>query len=186
MLSPANVSIQFGAKPLFEQVSVKFADGNRYGLIGANGSGKSTFMKILGGEPEQSSGAVMLQTGLRLGKLNQSQFGYEDERVLDVVMQGHVEMWHAMKERDLIYADAHASDSDYMRAAELEAKFAEYGGCQAEAPAARPPAGIPPDAGTDRPLHNGPMREVAPGWKLRVRVAHALFSAPDVLLLDEP
>src|SRR4026208_1577336 len=133
MLSTANVSIQFGAKPLFEQVSVKFADGNRYGLIGANGSGKSTFMKILGGELDQSSGEVMLQTGLRLGKLNQSQFGYEDERVLDVVMQGHVEMWHAMKERDLIYADAHASDSDYMRAAELEAKFAEYGGENARA-----------------------------------------------------
>ncbi|HKU15502.1 MAG TPA: ABC-F family ATPase [Steroidobacteraceae bacterium] len=182
MLSTANVSIQFGAKPLFEQVSVKFADGNRYGLIGANGSGKSTFMKILGGELEQSSGEVMLQTGLRLGKLNQNQFAYEDERVLDVVMQGHVEMWHAMKERDLIYADAHASDSDYMRAAELEAKFAEYGGYNAEARA----ASILTDAGIDASYHNGPMREVAPGWKLRVLLAQALFSRPDVLLLDEP
>jgi ATPase subunit of ABC transporter with duplicated ATPase domains len=182
MLSTANVSIQFGAKPLFEQVSVKFADGNRYGLIGANGSGKSTFMKILGGELEQSSGEVMLQTGLRLGKLNQNQFAYEDERVLDVVMQGHVEMWHAMKERDLIYADAHASDADYMRAAELEAKFAEYGGYNAEARA----ASILTDAGIDASYHNGPMREVAPGWKLRVLLAQALFSSPDVLLLDEP
>lgn len=182
MLSTANVSIQFGAKPLFEQVSVKFADGNRYGLIGANGSGKSTFMKILGGELEQSSGEVMLQTGLRLGKLNQNQFAYEDERVLDVVMQGHVEMWHAQKERDLIYADAHASDADYMRAAELEAKFAEYGGYNAEARA----ASILSDAGIDPALHNGPMREVAPGWKLRVLLAQALFSRPDVLLLDEP
>jgi ATPase subunit of ABC transporter with duplicated ATPase domains len=182
MLSTANVSIQFGAKPLFEQVSVKFADGNRYGLIGANGSGKSTFMKILGGELEQSSGEVMLQTGLRLGKLNQNQFGYEDERVLDVVMQGHVEMWHAMKERDLIYADAHASDADYMHAAELEAKFAEYGGYNAEARA----ASILSDAGIDPSFHNGPMREVAPGWKLRVLLAQALFSKPDVLLLDEP
>src|ERR1044071_4128786 len=182
MLSTANVSIQFGAKPLFEQVSVKFADGNRYGLIGANGSGKSTFMKILGGELEQSSGEVMLQTGLRLGKLKQDQFAYEDERVLDVVMQGHTEMWHAMKERDLIYADAHASDSDYMRAAELEAKFAEYGGYNAEEPA----ASILSDAGIDASYHNGPMREVAPGWKLRVLLAQALFSRPDVLLLDEP
>jgi ATPase subunit of ABC transporter with duplicated ATPase domains len=182
MLSTANVSIQFGAKPLFEQVSVKFADGNRYGLIGANGSGKSTFMKILGGDLEQSSGEVMLQTGLRLGKLKQDQFAYEDERVLDVVMQGHVEMWHAMKERDLIYADAHASDADYMRAAELEAKFAEYGGYNAEARA----ASILSDAGIDPALHNGPMREVAPGWKLRVLLAQALFSRPDVLLLDEP
>jgi ATPase subunit of ABC transporter with duplicated ATPase domains len=182
MLSTANVSIQFGAKPLFEQVSVKFADGNRYGLIGANGSGKSTFMKILGRELEQSSGEVMLQTGLRLGKLNQNQFAYEDERVLDVVMQGHTEMWHAMKERDLIYADAHASDADYMRAAELEAKFAEYGGYNAEARA----ASILTDAGIDASYHNGPMREVAPGWKLRVLLAQALFSRPDVLLLDEP
>ena len=182
MLSTANVSIQFGAKPLFEQVSVKFADGNRYGLIGANGCGKSTFMKILGGELDQSSGEVMLQTGLRLGKLNQNQFAYEDERVLDVVMQGHVEMWHAMKERDLIYADAHASDADYMRAAELEAKFAEYGGYNAEARA----ASILTDAGIDPSYHNGPMREVAPGWKLRVLLAQALFSKPDVLLLDEP
>jgi len=182
MLSTANVSIQFGAKPLFEQVSVKFADGNRYGLIGANGSGKSTFMKILGGELEQSSGEVMLQTGLRLGRLRQDQFAYEDERVLDVVMQGHVEMWHAMKERDLIYADAHASDADYMRAAELETKFAEYGGYNAEARA----ASILADAGIDPSFHNGPMREVAPGWKLRVLLAQALFSKPDVLLLDEP
>ena len=122
MLSTANLSIQFGAKPLFEQVTVKFADGNRYGLIGANGCGKSTLMKILGGELEQSAGEVMLQTGLRLGKLNQNQFAYEDERVLDVVMQGHVEMWQAMKERDRIYANAEATDDDYMRAAELEAQ----------------------------------------------------------------
>ena len=182
MLSTSNVSIQFGAKPLFEQVTVKFSDGNRYGLIGANGSGKSTLMKILGGELEQSAGNVMLQAGMRLGKLNQNQFGYEDERVLDVVMQGHVEMWHAMKERDLIYADAHASDDDYMKAAELEGKFAEYGGYDAEARA----ASILTDAGIHESLHNGPMREVAPGLKLRVLLAQALFSKPDVLLLDEP
>ncbi len=106
MLSTANLTIQFGAKPLFEQVSVKFSDGNRYGLIGANGCGKSTLMKILGGELEPSSGEVMLQAGMRMGKLNQNQFGYEDQRVLDVVMQGHQEMWQAMTERDRIYADA--------------------------------------------------------------------------------
>src|SRR5215469_8687598 len=104
MLSTSNVAIQFGAKPLFEQVTVKFSDGNRYGLIGANGCGKSTLMKILGGELEQSVGEVALQAGLRLGKLNQNQFGYEDERVLDVVLQGHREMWRAMSERDGIYA----------------------------------------------------------------------------------
>jgi ATPase subunit of ABC transporter with duplicated ATPase domains len=182
MLATSNISIQFGAKPLFENVTVKFVDGNRYGLIGANGSGKSTLMKILARDLDQSGGEVMLQSGLRLGKLNQNQFAYEDERVLDVVMQGHMEMWHAMKERDLIYADAHATDADYMRAAELEEKFAEYGGYDAEARA----ASLLSAAGIDPALHNGPMREVAPGWKLRVLLAQALFSKPDVLLLDEP
>jgi ATPase subunit of ABC transporter with duplicated ATPase domains len=182
MLSTSNVAIQFGAKPLFEQVTVKFSDGNRYGLIGANGCGKSTLMKVLGGELEQSVGDVMLQAGMRLGKLNQNQFGYEDERVLDVVMQGHVEMWKAMTERDRIYANAEASDDDFMRAAELEGKFAEYDGYNAEARA----ASILLDAGIPESLHNGPMREVAPGLKLRVLLAQALFSRPDVLLLDEP
>jgi ATPase subunit of ABC transporter with duplicated ATPase domains len=182
MLSTSNVTVQFGAKPLFEQVTVKFSDGNRYGLIGANGSGKSTLMKVLGGELEQSSGDVMLQTGLRLGKLNQNQFGYEDQRVLDVVMQGHVEMWQAMQERDRIYADPEATDDDYMRAAELEGKFAEYGGYDAEARA----AAILVGAGLPESLHNALMREVAPGLKLRVLLAQALFSKPDVLLLDEP
>jgi ATPase subunit of ABC transporter with duplicated ATPase domains len=182
MLTTSNVAIQFGAKPLFEGVTVKFSDGNRYGLIGANGCGKSTLLKILGGELEQSSGEVSLQTGMRLGKLNQNQFGYEDERVLDVVMQGHREMWQAMSERDRIYANPEASDADYMRAAELETRFAEYGGYTAEARA----AAILVDAGIAEPLHNGPMREVAPGLKLRVLLAQALFSKPDVLLLDEP
>src|SRR5215475_4480055 len=182
MLTTTNVAIQFGAKPLFEQVTVKFSDGNRYGLIGANGCGKSTLMKVLGGELEQSSGDVMLQAGLRLGKLNQNQFGYEDERVLDVVMQGHREMWEAMAERDRIYANPEATDADYMKAADLETRFAEYGGYTAEARA----AAILLDAGVAEHLHNGPMREVAPGLKLRVLLAQALFSKPDVLLLDEP
>ncbi len=182
MLSTSNVAIQFGAKPLFERVTVKFTDGNRYGLIGANGCGKSTLMKILGGELEQSVGDVMLQSGMRLGKLNQNQFAYEDERVLDVVMQGHVEMWRAMQERDRIYADEQSTDADYMRAAELEGTFAEYGGYDAEARA----VSILTDAGLPPSLHNGPMREVPPGLKLRVLLAQALFSRPDVLLLDEP
>jgi len=182
MLATSNVMIQFGAKPLFENVTVKFADGNRYGLIGANGCGKSTFMKILGREIDPSAGEVMLQNGLRLGRLRQDQFAYEDQRVLDVVMQGHVEMWQAMTQRDAIYADPNASDEDYMRAAELESKFAEYGGYDAEARA----GALLKDAGIDPSYHNGPMREVAPGWKLRVLLAQALFSQPDVLLLDEP
>ena len=182
MLATSNVSIQFGAKPLFEQVTVKFADGNSYGLIGANGSGKSTLMRVLGKELEPSGGDVMLQTGMRLGKLNQNQFAYEDERVLDVVMQGHAELWQAIRQRDLIYANANATDDDYMKAAELEGTIAEYGGYDAEARA----SSILTDAGIPEERHNGPMREVPPGLKLRVLLAQALFSQPDVLLLDEP
>jgi len=182
MLSTANITVQFGAKPLFEGVTVKFTDGNRYGLIGANGCGKSTLMKVLAGDLEQSGGEVMLNPGLRMGKLNQNQFAYEDERVLDVVMQGHVEMWRAMKARDAIYDNPDSTDDDYMRAAELESHFAEYGGYDAEARA----GAILVDAGIARELHDRPMREVAPGLKLRVLLAQALFSRPDVLLLDEP
>ena len=182
MLSTVNLAIQFGAQPLFEAVSVKFTDGNRYGLIGANGCGKSTLMKILGGDLEPSAGEVILQPGLRLGKLSQNQFGYEDQRVIDVVMQGHAEMWAAMTERDRIYADPAATDDDYMRAAELEVRFAEYGGYDAEARA----ASLLVEAGIEPVLHTGLMREVPPGLKLRVLLVQALFSKPDVLLLDEP
>jgi len=182
MLATSNLSIQFGAKPLFENVTVKFSDGNRYGLIGANGSGKSTLMKVLGGDIDQSTGEVMLQQGLRLGKLKQDQFAYEDERVLDVVIQGHEEMWDAMRRRDAIYANPDATDEDYMKAADLETRFAEYGGYDAEARA----GGLLIAAGIPEEYHQGPMREVAPGLKVRVLLAQALFSRPDVLLLDEP
>jgi len=182
MLSAVNIMMQFGAKPLFENVNVKFADGNRYGLIGANGSGKSTFMRILGGDLEPSGGQVVLEPNVRLGKLRQDQFAHEDERVLDVVLMGHVEMWAAMRERDAIYENPEASEDDYMHAAELEAKFAEYGGYTAEARAGELLLGL----GIPVEQHAGPMREIAPGWKLRVLLAQALFSDPDVLLLDEP
>ena len=182
VLTASSITLQFAAKPLFENVNVKFGDGNRYGLIGANGCGKSTLMKILGGDLEPSVGEVVLQPGLRLGKLSQNQFGYEDQRVIDVVMQGHAEMWAAMTERDRIYADPDATDDDYMRAAELEVRFAEYGGYDAEARA----ASLLVEAGIDAALHAGLMREVPPGLKLRVLLVQALFSKPDVLLLDEP
>ncbi len=182
MLSTANITIQFGAKPLFENVSVKFSDGNRYGLIGANGCGKSTFMKILGGDLEPSGGNVMKDQHVRLGKLRQDQFAFEEIRVLDVVMMGHEEMWSAMTERDAIYANPEASEDDYMKAADLEAKFAEYDGYTAEARAGELLLGV----GIPIEQHNDPMREIAPGWKLRVLLAQALFSDPDVLLLDEP
>jgi ATPase subunit of ABC transporter with duplicated ATPase domains len=182
MLVASNVTIQFGAKPLFENVSVKFGEGNRYGLIGANGSGKTTFMKILAGVLECSAGNVSLDPGERMAYLKQDQFAYENMRVLDVVMMGHAEMWACMSERDAIYANPDASEDDYMRAAELESHFAEYDGYTAESRAGELllGAGIPTDK------HNGPMSEVAPGWKLRVLLVQALFANPDILLLDEP
>ncbi|MDV2115196.1 ABC-F family ATPase [Alcaligenes faecalis] len=182
MISTANLTIQFGAKPLFENVSVKLGGGNRYGLIGANGSGKSTFMKIIGGDLEPSGGNVSLDPGVRLGKLRQDQFAYEDKRVLDVVLMGHTEMWGTMQERDAIYDNPEATEEDYMKAAELEARFAEYDGYTAESRAGELLMGL------EIPVeqHQLPMSEIAPGWKLRVLLAQALFSNPDVLLLDEP
>ena len=182
MLSAANITIQFGAKPLFENVNAKFDNGNRYGLIGANGCGKSTLMKILGGDLEPSNGVVVRDPHIRLGKLRQDQFAFEDVRVLDVVMMGHEEMWAAQSERDAIYANPEATEDDYMKAAELEGKFAEYDGYTAEARAGELLLGV----GIPLEQHQGPMREIAPGWKLRVLLAQALFSDPDVLLLDEP
>src|SRR5690606_12352916 len=133
VISTNNLTIQFGTKPLFENVSVKFGDGNRYGLNGANGWGKSTLMKIIGGDLEPTSGNVALEPSVRLGKLRLDQFAFEDERVLDVVMMGHAEMWKDMSDRDATYANPEATEDDYMRAAELEGKFAEYDGYTAEA-----------------------------------------------------
>ena len=176
------MSVQFGEKPLFENVSVKFGDGNRYGLIGANGAGKSTFMKVIGGELEPTSGEVILQKDLRLGKLRQDQFAYEQEKVMDVVLQGHQEMWQVMNERDAIYMDPQASEEDYMRAADLEVQFAEYGGYTAQARAAELLTG----AGVPETLHLSLMQEIPSDLKIRVLLAQALFANPDVLLLDEP
>ncbi len=182
MLVASNITMQFGAKPLFENVSVKFGEGNRYGLIGANGSGKTTFMKILAGVLDPSAGNVSLDAHERMAFLRQDQFAYEDVRVLDVVMMGHEQMWACMQERDAIYANPEASEDDYMRAAELESHFAEYDGYTAEARAGELLLGV----GIPTERHNGPMREVAPGWKLRVLLVQALFANPDILLLDEP
>ena len=152
MIVTSGISMQFGAKPLFENVSVKFGDGNRYGLIGANGCGKSTFMKILGGDLEPSAGSVAIDSSERVGKLRQDQFAYEDERVLDVVLMGHAEMWAAMRERDAIYANPDASEEDFLHAADLEAKYAEYGGYTAEARAGELLLGL----GVPTEQHDGP------------------------------
>ncbi len=174
--------MQFGAKPLFENVSVKFNNANRYGLIGANGCGKSTFMKILGGDLVPSAGQVMLEPNMRLGKLKQDQFAYEEFTVLDTVIMGHTELWAVKAERDRIYSLPEMSEEDGMKVAELEVAFAEMDGYTAESRAGELLLGL------EIPIeqHTGLMSAVAPGWKLRVLLAQALFSNPDVLLLDEP
>lgn len=182
MLTTANITIQFGAKPLFENVSVKFGDGNRYGLIGANGCGKSTFMKILGGDLEPTAGNVSKDPHERIGKLKQDQFAYEEYSVIDTVLMGHEELWAVKSEKDAIYANPEMTEEDGIRAGDLEAEFAEMDGYTAEARAGELLLGV----GIPTEQHYGPMSEVAPGWKLRVLLAQALFSEPDIMLLDEP
>ncbi len=182
MLSTANLTIQFGAKPLFENISVRFADGNRYGLIGANGSGKSTLMKILGNDLEATAGNVIRDPHERIGKLRQDQFAFEDFSVIDTVIMGHDQLWTVKQERDRIYSMTEMSEEDGMRVAELETEFAELDGYTAESRAGELLLGV----GIPLEQHLGLMSAVAPGWKLRVLLAQALFADPDILLLDEP
>jgi ATPase subunit of ABC transporter with duplicated ATPase domains len=182
LISAANLSIQFGAKPLFENVSVTFGNGNRYGLIGANGSGKSTLMKILAGQLEPSVGNVSVDPNARVGQLSQDQFAYEEYRVLDTVIMGYKRLWEVMQERNRLYSLPEMSDEEGMLVADLEVEFAELDGYSAESRAGELLEGI----GIPVEQHHGPMSAVAPGWKLRVLLAQALFSDPDVLLLDEP
>nr|WP_264084535.1 ABC-F family ATPase [Dickeya dadantii] len=177
-----NITMQFGSKPLFENISVKFGGGNRYGLIGANGCGKSTFMKILGGDLAPSAGNVAIDTNERVGKLRQDQFAFEQYSVLDTVIMGHAELWEVKEERDRIYALSEMSEEDGYRVADLEVKYGEMDGYSAESRAGELLLGV----GIPMEQHYGLMSEVAPGWKLRVLLAQALFSNPDILLLDEP
>jgi len=175
--------MQFGSKPLFENISVKFGTGNRYGLIGANGAGKSTFMKILGGDLTPTAGNVSTtDPNERIGKLRQDQFAFEEYTVLDTVIMGHIELWNVKQERDRIYALPEMSEEDGYRVADLEVAYGEMDGYSAEARAGELLLGV----GIPVEQHYGPMSEVAPGWKLRVLLAQALFSNPDILLLDEP
>jgi ATPase subunit of ABC transporter with duplicated ATPase domains len=182
MLAANNITQQFGAKPLFENISQKFGGGNRYGLIGANGCGKSTFMKILGGDLEQTSGNVNLDPNERIGKLRQDQFGFEEYSVVDTVVMGHTELWAIKEERDRIYALPELSEAEGMRVGDLESEYAEMDGYSAESRAGELLMGV----GIPVEQHYGLMSEVAPGFKLRVLLAQALFSNPDILLLDEP
>ena len=183
MLSTANITMQFGDKPLFENISVKFGEGNRYGLIGANGCGKSTFMKILGGELEPSAGTVMTtDPNERMAKLGQDQFAFEQFTVIDTVIMGHKELWAVKEERDRIYAMPEMSDEDGMRVGDLETEFMEMDGYSAEARAGELLLGL----GIPEEDHFGLMSQLAPGLKLRVLLAQVLFAEPDIMLLDEP
>ncbi|MEC7632908.1 MAG: ABC-F family ATPase [Pseudomonadota bacterium] len=182
MITTANITMQFGSKPLFENISAKFGNGNRYGLIGANGCGKSTFMKILSGKLTPSSGNVSMAPGTKLGILSQDQFAFEEFSVVDTVIMGDRELWEVKQERDAIYSKAEMSEEDGMRVAYLETQFAEMDGYTAEARA----GDILNSAGIDESYHFGLMKEVAPGKKVRVLLAQALFAEPDILLLDEP
>ncbi|MEZ9404880.1 ABC-F family ATPase [Vibrio sp. 10N.286.48.F5] len=182
MISTANITQQFGAKPLFENISVKFGEGNRYGLIGANGCGKSTFMKILSGELEPSAGNVSYDPNERVAKLNQDQFAYEEFTVIDTVIMGHKELWAIKKERDRIYSLPEMSEEDGMKVADLEVQFAEMDGYMAEAKAGELLLAV----GIEESMHFGLMSEVAPGWKLRVLLSQVLFADPHIMLLDEP
>jgi ATPase subunit of ABC transporter with duplicated ATPase domains len=182
LITTANITMQFGAKPLFENISAKFGNGNRYGLIGANGCGKSTFMKILSGELTPSSGNVSVMPGERIGTLNQNQFAFEEFSVVDAVIMGDAALWVVKKERDRIYSLPEMSEEDGMRVADLESEFAEMDGYTAESRAIE----LLLEAGISESYHFGLMSAVAPGVKLRVLIAQALFSKPEILLLDEP
>ena len=182
MLNTIGVTVRFGKRVLFEDVNIKFAKGNCYGIIGANGAGKSTFLKVLSGELEPSKGEVVLDKGERLSILKQDHFAYEDFRVLDTVIMGNHELYDIMKEKDALYSKPDFSEEDGMKAAKLEERFAELDGWNAESDAAMLLNGL----GIDTSLHEKLMKEIEAKDKVKVLLAQALFGNPDVLLLDEP
>ncbi|MBO1514532.1 MULTISPECIES: ABC-F family ATP-binding cassette domain-containing protein [Metabacillus] len=182
MIQVTNISLRFGDRKLFEDVNIKFTPGNCYGLIGANGAGKSTFLKILSGEIEAQSGDVSMAPGERLAVLKQNHFEYEEHEVLKTVIMGHKRLYEVMQEKDAIYMKADFTDEDGMKAAELEGEFAELNGWEAESEAAILLKGL----GISEDLHTKKMAELTGGEKVKVLLAQALFGEPDVLLLDEP
>ncbi len=182
MISANNVTLRFGKKALFEDVNIKFTEGNCYGLIGANGAGKSTFLKILSGEIETTKGDVVMNAGERLSILQQDHFKYNDYTVLDTVIMGNKHLYDVMKEKEAIYAKPDFSDEDGARVADLEAEFAEMNGWEAESDAATLLNGL----GVDTDYHYKQVSELEDTLKVKVLLAQALFGNPDVLLLDEP
>lgn len=182
MISVDGISLQFGKRRLFENVTISFKPGNCYGLIGANGSGKSTFLKILSGEIEPTSGNVTVSDGDRVSILKQDQFAYDEHAVLMTVIMGHKKLYQIMAEKEAIYAKPDFSDADGLRASELESQFAEMNGWDAEAEASR----FLSDLGVKENLHQLKMKQLESSQKVRVLLAQALFGNPDILLLDEP
>lgn len=182
MLTVSNLGLMFSGRKLFEDVNIKFLPGNCYGVIGANGAGKSTFLKILSGEIDSTSGSVHLEPGRRMAILKQDQFAYDEEVVLNVVIQGHERLFQIMQETNELYMKPDFNDDDGMRVAELQAEFAEMDGWNAETDAAQLLTGL----GITVDLHDKKMSELTAGQKVKVLLAQALFGNPDVLLLDEP
>jgi ATPase subunit of ABC transporter with duplicated ATPase domains len=182
MITVSNLAIQFGKKPLFQDVNLKFTPGNCYGIIGANGAGKSTLMRILSGQLAPTAGSVSQGPGERMSVLEQDHFKFDDCTVLDTVLQGHTVLWNIMKEKDALYAKEDFSEADGIRASELEEKFAELEGWNAESDAAALLSGL----GIKEERHGMLMRDVSANEKVRVLLAKALFGNPDNLLLDEP
>ncbi len=182
MISVNNVSLSFGKRVLFDEVNISFTKGNCYGVIGANGAGKSTFLKILSGEIEPNKGTVTITPGERMAVLKQNQFEFDEQTVLNTVLMGHKKMWEVMHKKDAIYADPNATEDDYMKAGELEAEFGEMGGYTAESDAAT----LLSELGVKEEFQQSLMKDIPSTLKLRVLLAQALFGNPDILLLDEP
>lgn len=182
MITTENLTVRFGTEPLFENVNIKFSQGNCYGLIGANGAGKSTFLKVLSGELEPTSGYIHIKKGQRIAVLKQNHFEFDEFTVIDTVIMGHKHLYDVMKEKDALYMKPDFNDEDGLRVADLETEFAEMGGWQAESDA----ASLLNDLGISQDLHYSQMKDLTGNEKVRVLLAQALFGTPDILLLDEP
>ena len=182
MITVKDVALRFGKRTLFEDVNLKFTAGNCYGIIGANGCGKSTFLKLLSGELETSSGEIIIGKDERISTLKQDHYAYEDMKVIDVVIMGNTKLYKIMKEKEELYSHTEFTDEDGMRLAELEGEFAEMNGWEAESEA----ASLLSDLGIDVLLHYSLMSEIPAKLKVKVLLAQALFGNPDILLLDEP
>ena len=182
MISAEGITLGFGERTLFKDVNIKFLDGNCYGLIGANGAGKSTFLKILSGEVESDTGHIHVPSGQRVAVLKQNQFEFDEVEVLKTVLMGNKELFNIMEEKEALYAKADFTEEDGIRSSELEEKFADLGGWDAESQAAE----MLENLGVPVSLHCKKMTELEPGQKVRVLLAQALAGNPDVLLLDEP